>query len=101
MDIINAFEEISIDFQNYYGHERMLVITLFCVLLTYLYFPEIKRILIYPTLLIMALFLNPVMYELVFSKIIYWRMLWMIPGSYLIAYIICVLVRVGRTNIKK
>ena len=98
MDIINATGELTEHIQGYYGQKRMLVVILFCALIAYLYFPKLKRIILYPTLLIVLLLLNPVLYELVFSKIIYWRLLWMIPGTYLIAYVICQIYRVRKST---
>ncbi len=101
MDFMNAVEEISENIQNYYGQERLLVIILFCVLLAYLYSPAIKRLILYPTLLIVFVIMNPILYQLVFSRVIYWRLLWVIPGTCIIAYIICQLVKTSRTPVKK
>ena len=101
MDIIHATEELLDNIRGYYGQERMLVLILFCALLAYLYFPELKRIILYPTLLVVVLLINPVLYELVFSRIIYWRLLWMIPGTYLVAYVICQIYKVGKNVYKR
>ncbi len=101
MDFITVIGEISSSFHEYYGSERMLVIALFCMMLAYLYFPGIKKIILYPTMLILFLIVNPILYEKIFSSIIYWRMLWMIPCTYLIAYVICQLVKVGSSLNKK
>ena len=101
MDIINTIQEISESVQNYYGHNRMLVIILFCIMLAYLYFPEIKRNILYPTMLILFIIANPLLYEMIFSKIIFWRLLWMIPGTFIIAYVICQLIKVCKSRVKQ
>ena len=95
--MFNVVKEILQSFQEYYGNEHLLVILLFCFMLAYLFFPNLKQIIIYPTLLIVLLLMNPVLYIVIFSKIMYWRLLWMIPGTFLIAYVFCRLVKTGKT----
>jgi len=101
VDIIYAIKEIAEDFQNYYGGEHLLVIFVFCLLLAYLCFPELKRIVLYPTLMITFLLINPLLYQKIFHRIIFWRLLWMIPSTVIVAYVFCQLIRTGTTIQKK
>lgn len=56
---------------------------------------EKRRMIVYPSLLIMAVILNPVLYGLLWMKLItyaFWRMLWMIP---VIPVIACAVIELG------
>ena len=101
MNLIDAINEIAEDFQNYYGEERILVIFVFCLLLSWLYFSELKRLILFPTLMITFLLVNPVLYQMIFHKIIFWRLLWMIPCTIIIAYVFCQLIKTGDNTNKR
>lgn len=45
-----------------------------------------RKSIIYPTMVILICILNPIIYKLLLSRMVYWRMFWMIPDAILIAY---------------
>lgn len=85
MDLVNAVKTMAAYTSEYYGNCHYLVIYLICFLTAFLFFPGIRKKLLYPILVLYLFILNPVLYVLVYHRIIYWRLYWMIPGAMLTA----------------
>lgn len=81
--------------QQYVNHSPILWIYLVSLLFLCFRGKEKRRMLVYPSLLIMLVVMNPVCYGYVWVKLItyaFWRMLWMIP---VIPVIACAVVEVS------
>ena len=70
---------------TYYGNGIFLALSVFGYIYLFAYSKEIKKKLIYPILLLLFLLVNPVLYKFVFAKTRYWRWLWLLPNTYVIA----------------
>lgn len=83
MGIIN---EITEQIHLYYGEAVFLI----AAIMSYVYLAvkdtDTRMKLLYPVGLIIFCIVNPVLYKLVFSSIIYWRLFWMFPDAAIIAY---------------
>lgn len=80
-----AFTEMLFWIREYYGDQLFLVLTVVSGLYLFSSSEKNRKRLIYPVLLIVILIVNPLLYQYVFSRIIYWRLFWMVPESVLIA----------------
>lgn len=47
---------------------------------------EHRKSIMYPVIVILICILNPIIYQKLLSKMVYWRMFWMIPDATIIAY---------------
>ena len=70
----------------YYGNKWYLLFALIAYVYLFFATKESRRKFGYPCLLIAFLVLNPILYKYVYSKIIYWRLMWLLPNSMAIAY---------------
>lgn len=70
----------------YYGDKWYLLF----VVIAYLYLlfatKDSRKRFVYPCMLIGFLVLNPVLYQYVYTKIVYWRLFWLFPNGLVIAY---------------
>ncbi len=97
-EILKAiFEKTS----EYYGTATFLVMAVFIgVLLMFLDWKKYSRVII-PVLMSLFVILNPVCYKIIFCKIRFWRLFWMIPMVYIILMGFMELIRRCDTQWKK
>ena len=93
------------EFTNFIGgraglaHWALYILALFCCIFMG---KEIRKKLFFPSVLILLVFFNPLFYALVGTRFlsgIYWRLLWMLPISFLIAYCLTRLVYRMKKNV--
>ena len=91
MDLMEATEMMISHAKDYYGNCHYFVIFLVCMLMAFLYMPEMQKKIIYPTLVLFAIVLTPFLFQLFFLRLVnvYWRLFWMIPSAIVIAYVFC------------
>ncbi len=79
--------------QNYFGEGTGIFLLLTVAALTFLYitYKKLRFKFLWPIIIMMMVILNPVLYKYVFSRIIYWRLFWLVPYSLLIAMAIVIL----------
>lgn len=82
MGIIN---EITENVYMYYGDAVFLIAAIMSYVYLLVKSEDLRGKLLYPIGLIMFCVVNPVLYKLVFSEIIYWRLFWMFPDAIIIA----------------
>ncbi|MCM1273179.1 MAG: MBL fold metallo-hydrolase [Clostridium sp.] len=63
---------------SYYGDKRILLLMAVCFFYLLLASKELRRKLVYPTILMAVVIVNPVLYKYIFSKVVYKRMFWVI-----------------------
>ena len=76
--------EITSYFREFYGDRgylALLLVSAVCLIALY----KQDRKIIYPVLLIVFIIINPVLYRYVFSRLIFWRLFWLIPEVLIIA----------------
>ena len=86
-----------------YEHDRGLFLLLTIIAFVYLFMRRDKlRIkFLLPVSMIMFIVFSPILYKYVFSKIVYWRLFWMLPGAILMAAAIVELLKsMSKTWIK-
>ena len=89
MNMVTAAETMIGYTKDYFGNCHYLVIYLVLMLVAFLYIPEIRRLLIYPTIVLYLIIFNPILYQLLFYRVVYWRLFWMIPSTIIMAYMFC------------
>lgn len=70
----------------YYGDKWYLLLTILAY--AYLCFAskDSRRRYVYPSVLAAFLIVNPVLYAYVYTKVVYWRLFWLLPNGLAIAY---------------
>ncbi len=99
--MIEAFNSVKNFCTQYYSDSPLLLLYVMCLIILCFMGKEQRRIMVYPSLLIMLVILNPIFYKLVWARLIkgtYWRMLWMIPVVPVIIYTLITLI--GKINKK-
>lgn len=81
----------TVYFENTGGIFLLLVIVAFVYL--FVRCEELRGKFLLPIAVMMFITFNPILYKYVFSKIIYWRLFWMLPGAILIAVMLVVLIK--------
>lgn len=70
--------------KEYYGDYIYLVFSVFAAVYLLVVDRKKYKIVLIPCALLYIIILNPIVYNLLNSRIIYWRLLWTIPGSFII-----------------
>lgn len=76
--LVQMYESIH----NYYGDSIILLIYIVCLFLLCFLGARTRRMIVYPSIIITIIIINPVFYGLIWVKLLryaYWRMLWIIP----------------------
>lgn len=87
-----ALRYVKYFFALYFGHSNILYIYLISLIVLCLCGKDKRKIIVYPSLLLIFVIGNPILYKYIWTKLIggtYWRMLWMIP---VVATIGCALI---------
>jgi hypothetical protein len=101
MEAVKNIMNIIMDFfRDYYGNRGYLTLMLVAVVCLFVLYKEDRKI-IWPTFMLIFIIVNPVLYRYVFSKLIYWRLLWMLPEVLIIALAMTRLVVSCKTNAMK
>lgn len=87
--------------KDYYGNGHFLLLTIISLCILLVKGKEMRKRLVYPILFVILFILNPIAYKILFKRIIYWRMFWMIPNSIIIALSVTVLIRDKKRIIEK
>lgn len=72
-------------FRAYYGNGIFFVATMIALIYLCIVNKDLRYKLIVPILTILMVVINPILYQYIFSKITYWRLLWMLPNVVIIA----------------
>ena len=78
---------------EYYGNRGYLLFAIVAYIYLFFATKESRRKIVYPSVLLAFLVLNPILYKYVYSKIIYWRLMWLLPNTLAIAYATVLFVR--------
>lgn len=78
---------------EYYGNRWYLLFAVVAYIYLFFATKESRRKIVYPSVLLAFLVLNPILYQYVYSKIIYWRLMWLLPNTLAIAYATVLFVR--------
>lgn len=78
---------------EYYGNRWYLLLAIVAYIYLFFATKESRRKIVYPSVLLTFLVLNPILYQYVYSKIIYWRLMWLLPNTLAIAYATVLFVR--------
>lgn len=70
----------------YYGDKVYFFLAIAAYIYLFISTKSTRKRIVYPCILILFLVLNPYLYAYVYSRIIYWRLLWMLPNGIVIAY---------------
>lgn len=79
-----AIETIKNWFDIYYADGFYLTLAIFAFIYLYAHFPELRVKFLIPIALIVVMVLNPVAYQLILKKVIYWRLFWLFPTAVII-----------------
>lgn len=79
--------------KNYYPDRVYLLLFLCALLYIFLTNKKLRKALVIPLVLIAVIVVNPVLYKLVFRKLIYWRFFWIFSDVLIISYVITDLIR--------
>ena len=88
-----SMQMINYWFQTYYADGFYLLMALFSYIYLFAHCPELRRKFLAPMAVVIALVFNPLLYQYVYSQIIYWCLFWMFPTGLLIALTVVKLVK--------
>lgn len=71
-------------FRDFYGNRGYLTLLLVSIVCLFVLFKKDRKI-IWPVLLLIFIIVNPVLYRYIFSRLVFWRLFWMIPEVLIIA----------------
>lgn len=92
MELINSANAmIDVYFNQYYGDKIFFVVTAICFVYLFIICKELRYKFLLPIALILLVIMNPILYHFILSKVIYWRLFWMIPNVAIMAVTIIVL----------
>jgi hypothetical protein len=77
-----AWDTIRASLLDTFANNKYLLLYIICLIYLFIFDKEKRRILVYPSLLISILIINPFLYEhvyYIFLKSVYWRMFWLFP----------------------
>ncbi len=99
-----AWETIRANLADTFANNRFLILYVISLLYLFFFEKEKRRILVYPSLLLSFLILNPLLYQTVYSKMLdtsYWRMFWLLPIVPVIAAaVVCLTSRIKHKTLK-
>ena len=85
----------------YYGDKVYFFLAIAAYVYLFISTKDIRKKVLYPCVLILFLVLNPYLYACVYSRIIYWRLFWMLPNGIAIAYAAVLFIEKRKHNITK
>lgn len=88
-------------FDLYYGDGIFFIFAVISYLYLWIDCKDARRKFLYPIAFIIFCIMNPVLYLFAFSKVVYWRLFWMIPDAIIISYAITSLVRKCKKKLGK
>lgn len=80
-NIMSTIYDYFCDFYGDRGYLTLLLISIVCLFVLY----KKDRHIIWPVFILIFIIINPVLYKFLFSKLIFWRLFWMIPEVLIIA----------------
>lgn len=89
--IESANTAIHLYFCDYYGDRVFFIITAIAFVYLFVTCEELRYKFLLPIALMLVVIMNPILYHFVLSKVIYWRVFWMIPNVAIMAAAIIVL----------
>ncbi|MGN0251033.1 MAG: hypothetical protein ACI4EH_06705 [Oliverpabstia sp.] len=96
-----AIETIQKWFEIYYADGFYLTLAIFAFIYLFVHFPELRAKFLIPMGLVVVVVLNPVMYQLILRKVVYWRLFWMFPTAILIGLAVIKMIQYCDNNIMK
>ena len=96
-----GFSGIKDAINSSYGNKHILLLAILALAYMAFFNRDLLKKIVIPVLLIAFIIFNPVLYYYVFSNIIYWRLLWMIPNVILISVAIADIIRKNENKVYK
>lgn len=79
--------------QDYYADGFFFLLAIGAFVYLYVTCKDLRYKFLLPIFLMIFIVVNPILYKYVFSRIIYWRLLWMLPNTILIAVAVVVFLK--------
>ena len=86
---------VIIDYLNnyYYGHRKFFLLALFCLAYLFFFEKKLRNKLVIPLIICYGVILNPILYDKVFSLIVYRRLFWIFSDVLLVMITIVSLIK--------
>lgn len=95
MGLITEIEEIQQTINQwmdlYYAQGAVFVLTVVAIVYLYINCEDMRNKFLIPIVVMMLLIWNPILYKYIFSKVVYWRLFWLLPNTILIATALIIL----------
>lgn len=91
--MFDAIETMWFWFKLYYVDGIFLIAAILSYLYLFVSSRDLRMRFLYPIAMIVFCLVNPLLYKVIFSKAIYWRLFWMIPNAVVIAAAVTSLVK--------
>lgn len=88
-------------FRAYYADGIFLLYALISYIYLFIKCKELRKKFLLPIAIILLVVLNPILYKYIYSKIIYWRLFWMIPNGIITAAAMTVFIKSQKETWKK
>lgn len=99
--MLSAFDTIVTWFKLYYADGVYLALAAVAYLYLFVYYKEYRGRFLYPIGMIVFCILNPLLYDILFYRIAYWRLFWMIPDTLIIAIAITHMIKNSNRKLEK
>lgn len=94
IEVIDYYNQVIADWiKAYYADGAFLLLAIAAFIYLYVNCKELRYKFLLPVFLMLFIAVNPVLYTYIFRRIIYWRLLWMLPTAILIAATVVVLLK--------
>lgn len=94
IEVIEYYNQVISDWiKAYYADGTFLLLAIAAFIYLYVSCKELRYKFLLPVFLMLFITVNPVLYTYIFRRIIYWRLLWMLPTAILIAATVVVLLK--------
>jgi len=96
---IEYYNQLITDwFRAYYADGVFLLLAILAFVYLFVNCKELRYKILLPIFGILFLLVNPILYMYVFSRVIYWRLLWMLPSALLISAAVIALLKQLKKN---
>lgn len=89
----SAFDTIVMWFKLYYADGLYLTLALASGLYLFVHYKECRESFLYPIAIVVFCIINPLLYNIMFYRIAFWRLFWIIPDTLLIVIAVTAMIK--------
>lgn len=99
--MLSAFNIIATWFKSYYGDGIYLVLALAAYLYLFVHYKKYRGRFLYPIGLVVFCIVNPLLYIIIFYRMVYWRLFWLLPNTLIIVIAVTQMIKNSKKKWEK